>query len=54
MMLVTHEVNFAKDVSDEVIFIDGGRIAEQGPPADILENPKQERLRAFLGKILGD
>lgn len=54
MMLVTHEVNFAKDVSDEVIFIDGGKIAEQGPPADILENPKQERLRAFLGKILGD
>ena len=54
MMMVTHEVNFAKDVSDEVIFIDQGKIAEQGPPGSILENPKQERLRAFLGKILGD
>jgi general L-amino acid transport system ATP-binding protein len=54
MMMVTHEVHFAKDVSDEVIFIDQGKIAEQGPSADILENPKHERLRAFLGKILGD
>ncbi len=54
MMMVTHEVNFAKDVSDEVIFIDGGKIAEQGPSGDILENPKHERLQAFLGKILGD
>ncbi len=54
MMMVTHEVNFAKDVSDEVIFIDEGKIAEQGPAGDILNNPKQERLRAFLGQILGD
>ena len=53
-ILVTHEVHFAKDVSDEDILIDQGKIAEQGPSADILENPKQERLRAFLGKILGD
>jgi polar amino acid transport system ATP-binding protein len=54
MMLVTHEVHFAKDVSDEVIFIDEGKIAEQGPPGNILENPEQERLRSFLGKLLGD
>ncbi len=54
MMLVTHEVNFAKDVSDEVIFIDEGKIAEQGPAGNILNNPKQERLQAFLGQILGD
>ena len=54
MMMVTHEVHFAKDVSDEVIFIDEGKIAEQGPPGAILENPKQERLRSFLGKLLGD
>ena len=54
MMLVTHEVNFAKEVSDEVIFIDEGKIAEQGHPGDILENPTQERLRAFLGILLGD
>jgi len=54
MMLVTHEVHFAKDVSDEIIFIDEGKIAEQGPPGDILENPKQERLRSFLGLLLGE
>jgi ABC-type histidine transport system ATPase subunit len=54
MMLVTHEVSFAKDVSDEVIFIDEGKIAEQGSPYDVLENPQQERLRSFLGKLLGD
>ena len=54
MMLVTHEVHFAKDVSDEVIFIDEGQIAEQGPPGNLLENPEHERLRSFLGKLLGD
>ena len=54
MMLVTHEVHFAKDVSDEVIFIDQGKIAAQGPPGDILENPRHERLRTFLGMLLGD
>ena len=54
MMLVTHEVHFAKDVSDEVIFIDEGKIAAQGPPGKILENPEQERLRSFLGKLSGD
>ena len=54
MMLVTHEVQFAKDVSDVVIFIDEGIIAEQGSPAEILENPALGRLRSFLGKILGD
>jgi len=54
MMLVTHEVGFAKEVSDEVIFIDEGKIAEHGSPSDVLENPQQERLRAFLGKLLGD
>jgi polar amino acid transport system ATP-binding protein len=54
MMMVTHEVHFARDVSDEVIFIDEGKIAAQGPPGDVLENPRQERLRSFLGKLLGD
>ena len=54
MMLVTHEINFSKDVSDEVIFFDEGKIAAKGPPKDVLENPQQDRLRAFLGKILGD
>ncbi len=54
MMLVTHEIGFSKEVSDEVIFFDEGKIAEQGPPKDVLENPQQERLQSFLGKILGD
>lgn len=54
MIMVTHEVSFAKEVSDEVIFIDEGKVAEQGSPYDILDNPQRERLRAFLGKLLGD
>jgi polar amino acid transport system ATP-binding protein len=54
MVLVTHEVGFAKDVSDEVIFIDHGKIAAQGTPKEVLENPQHERLRSFLGKLLGD
>lgn len=53
MVLVTHEIGFAKDVSDEVIFIDEGRIAAHGSPQDILENPRHPRLRSFLGKLLG-
>ena len=53
MALVTHEVGFAKEVSDEVIFIDEGQVAEQGSPYDVLENPQQERLRSFLGKLSG-
>ncbi len=48
MVIVTHEMNFAKDVSDEVIFMDGGVIAEQGTPEDVLVNPKNPRTQAFL------
>ncbi len=48
MVIVTHEMNFAKDVSDEVIFMDGGVIAEQGTPEDVLVNPKNQRTKAFL------
>lgn len=51
MMLVTHEVNFAKEVSDEVIFIDEGKIAKHGSPGDVLENPENDRLRSFLGLL---
>jgi len=47
MMLVTHEVNFAKEVSDEVIFIDEGKISEQGPPADILRTPSMSAYELF-------
>ncbi len=48
MVVVTHEMSFAKDVSDTVIFMDDGVIAEQGSPSDIFENPKTERLKSFL------
>ena len=48
MVIVTHEMNFAKDVSDEVIFMDDGVIAEQGTPEDVLVNPKNPRTKAFL------
>jgi polar amino acid transport system ATP-binding protein len=52
MMIVTHEVNFAGDVSDRVIFMDYGQIVEEGPPRAVLRNPAHERTRAFLKKIL--
>ncbi len=48
MIIVTHEMAFAHDVSDQVIFMDGGNIIEQGPPAQVLENPREERTRQFL------
>jgi polar amino acid transport system ATP-binding protein len=48
MIVVTHEMSFAKDVSDTVIFMDDGVIAEQGAPAEVFENPKTERLKSFL------
>ncbi|MEX0605560.1 MAG: amino acid ABC transporter ATP-binding protein [Marinobacter sp.] len=52
MMVVTHEMSFARDVADRVIFIDGGRIVEQGPPSEIFHNPKDPRTQDFLKKIL--
>ncbi len=48
MVVVTHEMSFAKDVSDRVIFMDGGVIAEQGTPDEVFGNPKTDRLKAFL------
>lgn len=48
MVIVTHEMNFAKDVADRVIFMDGGIIVEQGAPDQVLGNPREERTRAFL------
>ncbi len=53
MFVVTHEMAFARDVSDRVIFMDGGEIVEQGPPAELFGNPKSERLRNFLRRVLG-
>ena len=50
MIIVTHEMAFARDVADRVIFMDGGMIVEEGKPADVLGNPQQERTRAFLSR----
>ncbi|WP_410007207.1 amino acid ABC transporter ATP-binding protein [Bartonella sp. HY406] len=52
MMIVTHEMRFAAEVSDYVVFMDGGVIVEQGTPDDVLKNPKEERTREFLRKHL--
>jgi len=53
MMVVTHEMGFAKTVADEVIFIDEGRIIEHGSPVEIFERPGHDRTKAFVSKILG-
>lgn len=52
MIVVTHEMGFAREVADRVLFIDGGYLEEIGPPDQIFGNPKSERTRAFLGKVL--
>lgn len=51
MVIVTHEIDFARAVSDRVVFMDGGRIIEQGKPEDVIDNPKNERTKAFLQKL---
>ena len=52
MIVVTHEIGFAHDVGDKVVFMDEGVIVEQGPPAQVLDNPREERTRKFLGRVL--
>ncbi|WP_173442918.1 amino acid ABC transporter ATP-binding protein [Selenomonas ruminantium] len=52
MAIVTHEMGFAREVADRVLFIDGGGILEQGTPAEIFEHPQQERTKSFLSKVL--
>ena len=52
MLVVTHEMGFAKEVADRVIFMEGGAIIEQGTPEDIFDNPKNERTKEFLSKVL--
>ena len=52
MVVVTHEMGFAREVGTRLLFVDGGYIVEQGKPKDVFENPKEERTRAFLSKIL--
>jgi len=51
MVVVTHEMGFAREVADRVVFMDGGHIIEEGTPEEIFQSPKNERLKAFLGKV---
>lgn len=52
MVVVTHEMGFAREVADRVLFIDGGYLVEEGTPEEIFANPQNERTKAFLGKVL--
>ena len=52
MVVVTHEMGFAREVADRVIFMDGGAIIEQGTPKEIFAAPTQQRTRDFLNKVL--
>ena len=50
MIIVTHEMNFARDVADRIIFMDEGVIVEQGKPQEVFDNPKEERTKQFLAR----
>jgi polar amino acid transport system ATP-binding protein len=52
MMVVTHEIGFAREVADRVVFMDGGVVVEQGPPSQVLERPIEPRTAAFLERVL--
>jgi len=52
MVVVTHEIGFAREVGDNLVFMDAGAVVESGPPRDVIANPKSERTRAFLAKVL--
>jgi polar amino acid transport system ATP-binding protein len=52
MVVVTHEIGFAREVGDALVFMDGGVVVESGPPREVLANPREERTRAFLSKVL--
>jgi polar amino acid transport system ATP-binding protein len=52
MMVVTHEMGFAREVGDKLVFMDGGIIVEEGDPAEVLSNPRNERTQGFLSKVL--
>ena len=52
MMVVTHEMGFAREVGDKLVFMDGGVIVEEGDPVEVLGNPQHERTQAFLSKVL--
>jgi polar amino acid transport system ATP-binding protein len=52
MVVVTHEMGFAREVADTVVFMDGGVVVEEGDPESVIDNPQEERTKAFLGKVL--
>jgi polar amino acid transport system ATP-binding protein len=52
MVVVTHEIGFAREVGDTLVFMDGGIVVESGKPREVLANPQQERTKAFLSKVL--
>ncbi|HAR68367.1 MAG TPA: peptide ABC transporter ATP-binding protein, partial [Thermus scotoductus] len=52
MVVVTHEMGFAREVADRVIFMDGGQIVEEGRPEEIFTSPREERTKAFLQRVL--
>ena len=52
MVVVTHEMSFARDVADEIVFMDQGVVAERGPPSQVLQAPREARTREFLGRLL--
>jgi len=52
MLVVTHEMQFAREVADEVLFMDGGVVVEQGPPSRVIGDPQQARTREFLRRVL--
>ena len=52
LVIVTHEIGFAREVADAVVFMDAGRIVESGPPAQVIDNPQHERTRAFISRVL--
>ncbi|NIY64497.1 arginine ABC transporter ATP-binding protein [Streptomyces malaysiensis] len=52
MIVVTHEIGFAREVADTVVFMDGGRIVERGTPAEVLDSPRHDRTKTFLSKVL--
>jgi ABC-type polar amino acid transport system ATPase subunit len=52
MICVTHEMHFARDVADRVVFMDGGVVVEEGPPSQVIDSPREERTKKFLGLVL--
>ncbi|GAB2772054.1 amino acid ABC transporter ATP-binding protein [Terrabacter koreensis] len=52
LVVVTHEIGFAREVADTVVFLDEGRVVEQGPPGQVIDHPRHERTRAFIDRVL--